>query len=146
MRKQIGNGKVLLINGNPGFKSSYKQIVFNSYFIGMAKSVLFNVVVNTKDNLPIPGGEAGINLDISMYAYNFYDADMENFKLYLWLPNFIEFIEMPEFCVADNNTYSRFEYLSKITTLNLSTLVVCSKEVLTKFEKLELKTKINIID
>ena len=73
MTGTYGKGKIILENGNPLFKSWYNEVFYNALFLAMSRDVLFNTYIGSNDNKPIPGGEAGILLDVSVSFTNLFD-------------------------------------------------------------------------
>ena len=71
MWKQIGMGEIFLVNGNALFLNWYANIFYNFVLVAMSKNILFNAYVGSPNNLPIPAGEAGVTLDVSLSFINF---------------------------------------------------------------------------
>jgi len=53
-------GMVFVYNGNPLYYSFYGRLFNNMLFLSMCKNIVLDYVIGSSDNLPIPGGEAGI--------------------------------------------------------------------------------------
>lgn len=76
LRKGYGSGTVLVFNGNPVSKSTYKQLLYNVLLYGMSRKVLFNADLKLDDGLPVPGGEAGIIINSLITIYNLFEVDV----------------------------------------------------------------------
>ena len=138
------SGKIMLINGNPLFKNTYNEIFYNLLFMPMSRSVAFDYYLGTKDNNPIPGGEAGILLKFSLSFINVYNKDINGLKTHIWLPDNIGFVEpLPENC--EITPYENPTFEKDLTLANASCHVQCATDSLSAFNKFEKIITIEIL-
>jgi len=143
MMGSYGKGQIMLINGNPLYKSSYDEIFYNALMVSMSKNIVFDAYIGTKDNKPIPGGEAGIQLDVSISFINLYDLPISDMKIHVWLPNKVVPSDMPDSCVADPNPPTFFV---NTTYVNASSHIVCSQSSVPAFTKFSAVINVEILD
>ncbi len=138
-----GKGNVILVNGNPLFKSWYNEIFYNAIMMAMSKNVVFDAYIGTKDNKPIPGGEAGILLDVMLSFINLYDKPVNNMNVHLWFPNGVVPTSIPETCIADPTDPPFFVNL---TYVNKSSHMKCGQAVVAGFNKYNAVVNVEILD
>lgn len=62
-----------------------------------------NMALNsTLSDLPIPAGEAGVNLQVKTTIHNLNDEPVSNCKLYVFLPNHFEWTDTPKGCTLND--------------------------------------------
>ena len=98
---QVGKGKIFLVNGNPLFKGAYNKIFYNYLFVAMSRNVMMDAYVGTPNNLPLPGGEAGYQLNLKVSFINLYDTAVNNPSLNIYLHTFCLLLVIPSFCLPD---------------------------------------------
>eukprot|EP01022_Parablepharisma_sp_SALTPOND_P020819 TRINITY_DN3883_c0_g1_i2.p1 TRINITY_DN3883_c0_g1~~TRINITY_DN3883_c0_g1_i2.p1 ORF type:complete len:597 (+),score=74.99 TRINITY_DN3883_c0_g1_i2:1021-2811(+) len=143
MMGTYGKGKLLLVNGNPLFKSWYNEVFYNALLMAMSKNVVFDAYIGTKDNKPIPGGEAGILLNVMLSFINLYDNPVNDMKVHLWLPNGIVPTTIPESCIMDSTEPGFFVNL---TYVNASSHMRCGQATVAGFSKYNAVVNIEILD
>lgn len=93
--------QMTVVNGNPLFKSAFNQLFYNALFAAMSKNVAFDTYVKTKNNLPIPGGEANILVSLVFNFLNLHNTSVENVSLHVWFPNAVEANGYEEFLLTN---------------------------------------------
>ena len=63
-----------------------------------------------KDDLPIPAGESGIQLEINIIIHNLNDKPISNSKLYLFLPDNFGWTKKPPGCQEKTYVESEIPY------------------------------------
>ena len=111
-----------MVNGNPLFKSSYNQLFYNALFAAMSKNVAFDALVVTKNNLPIPGGEANILVSLAFNFLNLYNTSVSNVKVHVWFPKAVEATGYNSTCAPDPNQPT---FAVNLTTVNVSSQITC---------------------
>jgi len=143
MYATYGKGKIYLINGNPLFMGDYSVIFYNTMLLAMSKNVLIDAYIGSKDGKPIPGGEAGVQLDIKLTFMNLFDKDLTNVGLHLWFPMNVSISSKPDSCISDNTDLS---LIINTSMLNESSHLKCGVNELAGFGKYEALLNIEILD
>ena len=141
--KNISLGKIFIINGNPLYKSTFPVGFYNFLFMTMSKNIVFDSYIGTKDGKPIPGGEAGIKLDLSISFLNIYDTEISDLSIHVYFPNNLSAVSIPESCQSDDTNMSFVLDLSKV---NISSHLKCGSALLDKFERYNAKIGLEILD
>lgn len=144
--KQEGKGRIYIVNGNPLFKSSFRSIMFNVVFSAMTKNMIFNSYINfgeEGEDLPIPGGEAGILVEAVIEFINLYNKPVNNFNLCLYLPVNVSFSNYDNSCHESTELIAEHE---NITSMNLRNHLECSLSVLNGFQSFKQVIKLEILD
>ena len=138
-----GKGKVLLVNGNPVYKNWYNKFFYNAVMMAMSKNVVFDAYVGTKDNTPIPGGEAGILLNVVLSFMNLYDKAVNSLAVHMWFPSGLTVNSLPASCVATSTDPT---FTVNLTGVNPLSHVVCSQAVIAAFSKFSAIVNVEITD
>ena len=95
-----GKGVIFLVNGNPIENTYYIANVRNMILYSMTRDVIYDLKIkfNKRDessddddeDLPIPGGEQGVQLIASYQFFNLFDTPIKNFKLEILFAKKIE--------------------------------------------------------
>ena len=113
------NGQVFLLNFNPVFEGGNKNIILNLLALALSKELYFTskvtMDINNEDmpDLPIPAGEAGFHLEINSIIHNLNDQQIQNSKLYVFLPENFNWTEIPKTC----ELYDTFDEIPKNITI-----------------------------
>ena len=103
---------------------------------------------NLIDNLPIPAGEFGFQLQISIFIHNLNDKEMQNSKLYLFLADNFTWSSIPSNCVEKQ--YSESEIPSNIRTKktinNKNTYFICDLKTISPYQKYNFKINITVFN
>ena len=105
-RKNNRNGQIFVLNYNPVHEGGDRNIILNIIALALSKDLYMTSKVNLNtdvdsnlvDNLPIPAGEFGFKLKISLLIHNLNDKPMNNSELYLFLPENFDWDEKPSNC------------------------------------------------
>ena len=138
----VGKGRAFMVNGNPLFKGNYNTIFYNYLMLAMSKNVMMDDYVGLPNNIPIPGGEAGFQLDLKISFINLYDTTVNDPVLHIYLNNFLSAPVIPDFCAPDTSNVSQIDP----TTVNITTHIKCSKDNLTAFDRIDVMMKIQVED
>ena len=139
---QVGKGRIFLVNGNPLYKGGYNKIFYNYLLLAMSKNVMIDAYVGLPNNVPIPGGEAGYQLDLKISFINLYDTAVNNPILHVYLANYLSTPVIPDVCVTDSSDVAEIN----ATLVNISTHLKCSKPALLAFERIDLMIKVQVED
>ena len=105
-RKNNNNGYIFVLNYNPVYSNGEKSIVLNAIVLSLSKELYMTSKVNMNrdvdsnliDNMPIPAGEFGFQLEINTIIHNLNDKEMSESKLYLFLPDNFGWSSIPSNC------------------------------------------------
>ena len=136
MKKESGHGKILLINGNPMYKSWYNQLLYDQLFLAMTKNVIFDAVAGTDDGKPIPGGEAGVRVRIAFSLLNIYESEIKNIKIRIWLPEKLEAVTSTLLNGCSVSTENP-GYTMNLTLVKPDSHILCPSSSVAAFGKLE---------
>ena len=80
------------MNFNPVLEGGNRNVVFNLLALAFSKELYLTSKVNmalnsTISDLPIPAGEAGVNLQVKTTIHNLNDEGVSNCKLFVFLPD-----------------------------------------------------------
>lgn len=143
MWKQIGMGEIFLVNGNALFLNWYANIFYNFVLVAMSKNILFNAYVGSSNNLPIPAGEVGITLDVSLSFINLYDTPIRNMRVHIWFPDGIVPTVLPSGCIQDPTNVT---FTVDLTGVNVWSHVICGNSLIGAFENYSAIVNIEIQD
>ena len=139
---QVGKGRVFVMNANPLYKGGYNTIFYNYMLLAMSKNVMIDAYVGLPNNIPIPGGEAGFQLNLKISFINLYDTTVNNPIVHVYLNNYLSSPIIPNVCAYDSS------YVAQINAslVNISTHIKCTQPTLAPFEHLDLMIKVQIED
>ena len=131
-------GRIFIVNGNPEENFYYFDNVRNMILYSMTKDYIYDLkikfttpnAVNTaevEDDLPIPAGEEGVQLQVDYKFYNLYENPITNFKLEILFVNKVEAVEIPEGCLLKKEKATKFESLN-LTEFNLDQYLLCQAD------------------
>ena len=147
LTKQQDKGRIFILNGNPLIKSAYTTVIFNILFSAMSKNVIFNSYINFgeegEDDLPIPGGEAGILLEAVIEFLNLYNQPVKDLKLDLYVPVNVSFSNYDSTCEISNEIIEEHQ---NITSMNLKQHLKCRVDTLEGFGTYKQIIKLEILD
>ena len=141
-------GRIMLINGNPIKDMYYLGNVRNMILYAMSKNLIYDLKIkfntfNSNEELPIPAGEEGVQLQTFFKLYNLGDYDMSNIDIDILIANNVELISEVENCIIKEND-DKYKDLN-ISYLNKTKYLKCHLETLTQlnsysgFFKIEVK-------
>ena len=110
-KKNKKNGHIYVMNFNPVHNGGERYMLVNyivnalSKDLYMSSKVNMNNVDNTND-MPIPAGEFGFQLDINNRIHNLNNQIMNQTKLYAFLPQNFTWAKVPNNCQKKNYTPS----------------------------------------
>ena len=136
------NSRIWIVNGQAFTNSDYASFMMNIFFHSMSKNAIFEYnfkMGNGDEDLPIPGGEEGVQLTIFFKFYNVFSNEISNFNLDILLPDKVIFTDysMSGCEIKDN-------YPKSIESMNLNKYLHCNKNLINKLEKIEIEFNIEI--
>ena len=160
VKKNDKNGKIILNNFNPicyNYESQYisRLLFHNLFFLALTKEIHITSKVyfnynNTKDDeenkdLPIPAGEANVQLVVDTIINNINNQDYSNGKLFLFLAENFGWAEYPNNCKLNNNKDNiPKEVKSKINIKYIPQYMICEIGEIKKYDKINNKMTISI--
>ena len=154
VKKNAQNGKIFLNNYNPICLNNYgvtRYIVYNLIYLALSKELYMNskvhLFMNSTENLdlPIPSGEAGVNLAVNTLIHNLNDQDYSDCQLYLFIPEFFGWTDFPDNCKLINDLSNIPNEVQVKRTIKTSTnYVLCNLGKITAYEKRNYKVTISI--
>lgn len=147
-------GSIFLMNFNPMLEGASRNIVFNLLALAMTKELYLTSKVNmalnsTITDLPIPAGEAGVNLQVKTTIHNLNDQPVSNCKLYVFLPDHFGWTQKPENCefkkAADIKSLPQ-NILQKKTIDNSNDYLYCQINNIEKYEKKDFLVTISVLN
>ena len=147
-------GRIFIVNGNPEENFYYFDNVRNMILYSMTKDYIYDLKIkfttpnagNTaevEDDLPIPAGEEGVQLQVDYKFYNLYENPITNFKLEILFVNKVEVVDIPEGCLLKKEKATKFESLN-LTEFNLDQYLLCQADSIQKLKSLGNKFKLEI--
>ena len=156
-KKNKQNGYIFVLNHNPFIYGGDKRSVLNIILLSLSRELLMTSKVNLNtnisnpdliDNLPIPAGEFGFQLQIKIFIHNLNDKSMENSKLYLFLADNFAWVPNTLNCVEKK--YIASEILSDIkqkkTINNNNTYYICDLKTILPYQKTDFKINIKVLN
>ena len=148
------DGQIFLMNFNPMFEKGYKNIAFNLLALAMSKELYLTSKVNmalnsTLSDLPIPAGEAGVNLQVKTTIHNLNDEPVSNCKLYVFLPNHFEWTDTPKGCTLNDIGKEKSlppNVLQKRSTKSTNQFLICDIQNIAAYEKKDFIVTISIMN
>ena len=131
LTKEYNKGRIWIINGQPTKNADYGDMVSNIVMYAMGKNMIFDAYINLdKDEdgneLPIPGGESGVVLEVNFNLYNLYTGVISNYYIDLFIRYNLAFYSYPSECrlyLNDRTIYNFTEWW-----LNTTAFLRCKKE------------------
>ena len=147
------NGQIFLMNFNPVFEGGDKDIILNLLALALSKDLYFTSKVTMDiDNeempdLPIPAGEAGFNLEINSILHNLNDEKIYNSTLYVFLPENLNWTDIPDKCQLKNN-YSLPKNVKTKRTVKYekNPYMLCDLGILDAYQKYNFKITISVLN
>ena len=147
------NGQIFLMNFNPVFEGGDKDIILNLLALALSKDLYFTSKVTMDiDNeempdLPIPAGEAGFNLEINSILHNLNDEKIYNSTLYVFLPENLNWTDIPDKCQLKNN-YSLPKNVKTKRTVKYekNPYMLCDLGILDAYQKYDFKITISVLN
>ena len=149
------NGQLFVMNFNPMFNGGDRSIILNLLSLALSKELYFTskvaMSINSKEmpDLPIPAGEAGVNLEINSILHNLNDEIINNSVLYMFLPDNFNWTEVPknEQCMKTNNkTLIPQKVLKKNTVTSKNDFVICELGIIDAYQKYNFKITISVLN
>ena len=155
-KKNSKNGNIFVLNFNPVMEGSDRNLILNIIALALSKELYMTSNVNMnidvdpdlKNNLPIPAGEFGFQLEINTLIHNLNDKGMDNAKLYLFLKENLAWASTPTNC--ENKAYSSNDIPADIrqrkTIDNNNNYLVCNLNTISSYQRLNFKVKITVLN
>ena len=137
------NGRIWIVNGQALLSLDYSSVIMNILFYSMSKNIIFDYyfkVGEDEEELPIPGGEEGVQLTSFFKFYNVFTTEITNLKVDILLPDKVKFLNPPEGCSITDNYPAEIPEMSSIQYLS------CSIASLPQLSKFDMDFKIEITD
>ena len=145
------NGQLFVMNFNPMFSGSDRNIILNLLALALSKELYLNSRVTMNINstempdMPIPAGEAGFNLQVKTLIHNLDDQQIQNATVYAFLPENFEWTKIiPSKCKLSDefNKIPNEITLKRSFTSNTNKFLLCDLGVLDTYEKFNLDIQI----
>ena len=155
-KKNNKNGNIYVMNYSPVMAGGERVLVTNTINLALSKDLYMtsNVKMNIdvdpdlKNNLPIPAGEFGFQLEINILIHNLDDKEMSTANLYLFLNDNLDWASIPKNC--ENRTYNDKEIPDNIKKRKLLTnknnYLLCNLNTIPSYEKLDLQVNITVLN
>jgi hypothetical protein len=148
------DGQIFLMNFNPVFEKGNKNVVFNLLALAMSKELYLiskvNMALNsTLEDLPIPAGEAGVNLQVKTTIHNLNDEPVSNCKLYVFLPDNFGWTDTPKDCVLNDIANEKDlpqNVLQKRSAKSSNQFLTCEMRDIAAYEKKDFIVTISILN
>ena len=145
------NGKLFVMNLNPFINDIV--IAFNMMLINFSKELFFTSkmslgnIIESNEELPIPAGEMGLELEIDTLLHNLNDKELTKFKLYFFLADNFDWKNIPSNCAKKNNiAILPTNVKNKKTLESENDYLECNLETINPYEKIHFKNKIIILN
>ena len=148
------DGQIFLMNFNPVFEKGNKNVVFNLLALAMSKELYLTSKVNmalnsTLTDLPIPAGEAGVNLQVKTTIHNLNDELVSNCKLYVFLPDNFGWADIPKDCVLNDIVNEKDlpkNILQKRSAKSSNKFLTCDIKDIADYERKDFIVTISILN
>ena len=148
------NGQLLILNFNPVYGGADKFLAFNSILLALSKEMYMTTKVNMFSNsvniadLPIPAGENGVQLTLNILFHNLNDETINDFQMYLFLPEHFKWITIPDICNRKNDFNSLPLKVSSKKTFNDTSndYLICKINSISTYEKKNFNLSIIVTD
>ena len=149
--EEEGKGRIFLVNGNPIGNPDYFQNVRNMILYSMTKNYIYDLKIKfaaregeeNDEDLPIPAGEEGVQLQVDYKFYNLYDKLMTNFNLEILLVNKVKIVQYPPNCQFKEEIITKFDEL-KLDEFNKSQYLLCQAASIEQLHSIGSQFKIEI--
>ena len=144
-------GRILIVNGNTIQNTYYFNEVRNFILYAMSRNLIYDLKISfnptnsqsyLEEDLPIPGGEEGVQLITSFKILNLDVNDINDVEINILFANDVEYIKIDEECslIENDNKYITLN----ATSINNKKYLKCSINNLQKLNKYEQKFKLEI--
>ena len=147
------DGLVFLMNFNPVLEGGNRNVVFNLLALAFSKELYLTSKVNmalnsTISDLPIPAGEAGVNLQVKTTIHNLNDEGVSNCKLFVFLPdNFGWTKTPPSGCsLTDNESGIPKSVSQKRSFKSSNKFLTCDIKDIAAYEKKDFIVTISVLN
>ena len=151
-KEDLNKGRIFLVNGNPEQNFYYFDNVRNMILYCMTKDYIYDLKIKfslneeSDEDLPIPGGEEGVQLVSNFKFYNLYDTVITDFNLEILFAKKIKFFgTAPEGCTLKVERATKYEGLN-LTDFDLDKYLVCTSSSISKLNSIGNKFKLEITD
>jgi hypothetical protein len=147
------NGQIFLMNFNPIFAGSDRNIILNTLSLALSKELYLtsNVTMNINStempDMPIPAGEAGFNLEINTVIHNLNDMKISDCQLYVFLPDNFNWTDIPKTCNRTKDFTSIPISVKKKKSFNSENdYLLCNIGTVNTYEKYNFKITISVLN
>ena len=145
------NGQLFVLNYNPLLEGTDIHPTLNVLMLIFTKELFINSKVNvqtlTGDSV-MPAGESGFEIEIETSFKNFYDKEINNLKIYFFIPNNMDWgshisqncIRQSDLSKVPNKIQDRRSFKSE------SDYLLCEFEKLPEYENITVANKITILN
>ena len=142
-KKTEHNGRIWIVNGQALLSLDYSSVIMNILFYSMSKNIIFDYYFKLgeeNEDLPIPGGEEGVQLISYFKFYNVFSTEITNLEVDILLPDKVIFLNKPSDCVINNN------YPIEIPEMSSTNYLRCNIASLPQLSQKNVQFKIEITD
>ena len=148
------NGQIFLLHFNPMNGGGDRRIILNLILLSLSKELYLTSKVTMSINsteipdMPIPAGEAGINLEVNTILHNLDDQPINNCSLYIFLPDNLNWTEIPNQCIKTKNKTLITKAVSDRRTVKSDNneFLLCNLGTLNEFQKYQFKITIQVLN
>ena len=157
-KKNNKNGQIFVLNYNPFISGGDRNIILNIIALALSKDLYMTskVMLNTDvdanlvDNLPIPAGEFGFQIKISLIIHNLNDKPMNKSQLYLFLPDNFGWTSAKPHQSCERKAYDVGEIPYNIrvtkTVNNKNDYLVCNLNDIEAFKKFNFEISVSVLN
>ena len=151
-KKNDKNGQIYLMNFNPMFAGGNKNIILNLIALALSKELYLTSRVNMDiknseiTDLPIPAGEAGVDLKVQTTIHNLNDEEISKCQLYIFLPDNFGWSRYPDSCKLSNDKSIPVNVKNKRSFESTNDYLLCNIGKITAYEKHNFETTISVLN
>ena len=147
-------GRIFIVNGNPEQNFYYFDNIRNMILYSMTRDFIYDLKIKFSsgnsdegEDLPIPAGEEGVQLQVDYKFYNLYENPITDFKLEILFVKKIDIIEsdIPTGCQLKKEKAIKYENLN-LSDFNLDQYLLCESNSIQRLKSFGDKFKLEITD
>ena len=147
------NGQIFLMNFNPVFGGGDRNIILNTLSLAFSRELYLtsNVTMNINSielpTMTIPQGESGFNVEANVVLHNLNDMAISDCKLYIFLPNNLNWTDIPKTCSLNKNlTTIPISVRKKKTVQSTNDYLLCNLGKIDVYQKYSFKITVTILN
>ena len=142
------NGQLIILNCNPLLKDSDLNLAFNTLIFIYSKEMYMTSTVKVKTltgQALIPIGDEGVEISIDTIFHNLYDKEIRDLKIYFFLPEYINWSNIPNHCEKKEDYGSiPSNIIAKRVLETNNVYLICNYQSIQPYEKKIITNKISI--